>query len=149
MSTDFSIENISFPVGKAPEVEALLEKHDLEYVFELYTGKLTPGASMLSQKDSYMSYSTASCITNDFLPELAKLLVGTADDGQVRKTMGDSEPGTIVLLGGEVKEFDGAHQVIQLKPDVNIEPGQSAIIQISIMALGLGNGKALELRIIQ
>lgn len=129
MSCDYWIGEIHFPKTKIPEVEALLKKHDLEDLFDINSKENTESA-FLTQTEGNMAYGTASGITDNFLPEFSKLLVGTDSDGQVRTTEYDGEIGTLVLLGGQIKVYDG----------------QKAVVKITESALAIGEKGTLPLQ---
>ena len=141
MGCYYYVGDIRFPVDKTDEVEKLIKEHEMEGVFQI------TAEGWLTETDGSMSYGTSSQITDEFLPAIAKLLVGTEFEGQVIDTDFENEPGTIVLINGDAKEFDGEHHTIELPPEHTVKPGEMDVVPVMATVFGLSNQKALVISV--
>ncbi|MDD5539464.1 MAG: hypothetical protein PHG61_02095 [Candidatus Marinimicrobia bacterium] len=152
MSCEYTIGSINFPENKRAEVEALIEKFDIawmlciESTIDTLVNEHTPFC-YLEQKTNDMGYSDASDFVDSFLPELANILKDTEFDGQVIDESTDYEPGTIVIVGGKVSEYDGNKEIIELPPDYQLKPGEKATVPITAEVIGIGGQRVVVTKV--
>ena len=142
MTCYYSVEAINLPKGKLDEVKRLLKEYDLTKVFAIQDEDLeTPWIAL---GDS-MSWSTASTISDDFFPALAKILKDTAQDGQLIETECDCEKDTAVIAGGEVRWLGHANSMVHKIPDVTL--GEAKVVPLDCEVIGLGGGRVVIVKI--
>jgi hypothetical protein len=143
MGCYYWVGSFRFPKEKQAEVEALIEKLDLRGTFAITEGEI-------SQEDGTMASSTANDISDDLIPEIAKMVKGTEFDGQVNDTEYDGgDNGTIVLINGEAKTFGSNTSVIELTgpTDYKIQPGEETSVPVTVKVIGLGGQKVLVIEV--
>ncbi|MDD5045157.1 MAG: hypothetical protein PHG51_06435 [Candidatus Omnitrophica bacterium] len=135
MPTNFYlIDYINLPADKVNQVrDQFLNKYGL-------TGILGLEDNHLIQTDSYVSIGVPSLINDSFFPELAKLLDGTPEDGQLIKARYEEDDYAYFFHKGKVEQISGMLPIIDLKDAIPV--GEKRIINIPVQVLGINGGTA-------
>jgi hypothetical protein len=137
MSCDFTVYWIQVPQDKISEINGKLFALDIAdfLVIEEVKGKF-----FLQETESEVSHSTASDITDRWFPELAKLLNGTPQDGQIIETRYESEDTYYLIANGESKQLDNFIQ--EFTPETPIPVGTIVEANLKVKIVGLMDGRA-------
>lgn len=141
MGTSYWIESIELPPGKLAEVNRLLEEHDVKRVFHISQGEHIDGA-LLEMDDPYMGYSTAEDV-DEFLDDLAGVLKGTPEDGQIVKYDHEESGGSACHVFADGQRHDCGYEPMVLRGGVDCAAGESKVVSVKVRILGLSKGVAL------
>ena len=139
MSCYYTFETVHIPRTAVEEVRQLIIKHDLEHVVVLYEEGETPTVPM-EVSDGDMSFSTANTISDDFMPEIARIIKGTSEDGQVVYTECGNSRGTLLLVNGTCTEYAGTCGVRDCQ---GVPIGEEATVTLEYKVIGLPNNRVM------